>query len=356
MLTHNYQAAMDKLQALVNQGKQSATSVIEHVINNQPTDRIVRGRALNFHPTATGIGVNLDAVVDETIHRNALNQMAQDVDMPMKFLDSLADDKASWAKALLAHNLNTIFHERFPGKRNLARSVNGQIRGFLSDQYRRLDSRPIVEAFASAAHERGALPYEGIVTDTKISIRAIMPEIFEPVPGELIAYGLALENSDFGNGALSLRAYILRMWCNNLAITEETMRQIHLGQRLADNIVYSQRTYELDTKTTVSALKDVTKLQLNADNLRTRMDAVKATAGQAVTNESAEQRLKRILNKGEAEKALDAFKSKDVYNLPEGQNVWRLSNAISWIAGQTEDVERKLALNKIAGEVLKKAA
>jgi hypothetical protein len=41
--------------------------------------------------------------------------------------------------------------------------------------------------------------------------------------------GLSLENSDFGNGALSVRAYLLRIWCSNLAITQEEMRQVHLG-------------------------------------------------------------------------------------------------------------------------------
>ena len=43
--------------------------------------------------------------VTETIHRHALNQMALAVDMPMKFLDSLAEEKAAWGKELLAHNL-----------------------------------------------------------------------------------------------------------------------------------------------------------------------------------------------------------------------------------------------------------
>jgi hypothetical protein len=34
---------------------------------------------------------------------------------------------------------------------------------------------------------------------------------------------------------------------------------------------------------------------------------------------------------------------------------WRLSNAISWVAGQTDDPERKLDLQKIAGSVLPEA-
>jgi hypothetical protein len=92
-----------------------------------------------------------------------------------------------------------------------------------------------------------------------------MPEVYEPIPGEMVAYGLSLENSDFGNGALSVRAYLLRIWCSNLAITQEEMRQVHLGKRLDDSVLYSRRTYELDAETTVSALRDVIGAQLNAD-------------------------------------------------------------------------------------------
>ena len=360
--TESYRQAMDKLQALVNTGRAGATKVIEHVMQNQPTDRIVKGGAIEFEPNPqkngiiAKVGIFNGENLTEQIHRNALNQMALAVEMPMKFLDSLAEEKASWGKELLAHNMNEIFHQRFKSKRYLTRSTHGEVRGFLSDQYRRLDSRPIVEAFASAVQEKGAMPYNGVVTDTKIAIQAIMPEVYEPIPGELVAYGLSLENSDFGNGALSLRAYLLRIWCTNLAITEETMRQVHLGKRLDDNMIYSQRTYELDSKTTVSALKDVVRLQLDSGSLTNRMDAVRKANDKGVTTEQARELLKKTLNKGEAEATFNAYNSPDVYNLPAGNTAWRLSNAISWIAGQTEEPERKLDLMRAAGDVLPKAA
>ena len=351
-------AAMDKLNALVARGRQGAANVIEHVMNNQPQDRIINGGKLQFvaDHESKKIKVYTPDSLQQAIHRNALNQMATTAEIPMKFVDSLQDERSDWGRELLAHNLQTVYGERFAKKRYLARSLNQEVRGWLSDSYRRLDSRPIVEAFATAVQNKGAVPYEGYVTDTKIAIQAIMPEIFEPIPGELVAYGLSLENSDFGNGALSIRAYLLRIWCTNLAITQETMRQVHLGKRLDDNMIYSQRTYELDSQTTVSALKDVVKLQLNAESLRARMDAVKNANETEVTSENARERLKKVLNKGEAEAAINAFNSPDVYNLPAGHTTWRLSNAISWIAGQTEEPERKLELMRVAGEVLPKAA
>ena len=143
--------------------------------------------------------------VDQTLHRNAICQMAQTTDMPVKFLDSLQAVAEPWGRELLAYSLQTVFNRRFQNKRYLLRSLQQEVRGFLSDSYRRIDSRPVVEAFATAVQEKGALPYEGYVTNTKIAIQAIMPEVYEPVPGEVVAYGLSLENSDFGNGALSVR-------------------------------------------------------------------------------------------------------------------------------------------------------
>ena len=357
-------AANHKLETLIERGRTTAGDVIQHVMTNQPTDHLVRGSALQFlaDSQATSITVAFPEARDgattlsKQLHRNALMQMAHSSDLPMKFIDTLQDTAAPWGRELLAHNLNTVFANRAPKARYLLRSLGGQLRGFLSDRYRRLDSRPIIEAFASAVQRKGALPYDGYVTDTKVAIQAIMPEVYEPIPGEMVAYGLSLENSDFGNGALSIRAYLLRIWCSNLAITQEEMRQVHLGKRLDDSMLYSSRTYELDAKTTVSALRDVIDSQLDADSLKRRMEAIRHANEQSVDSRTAKDTFRKLLQKGESEAATQAFDSPDIYNLPAGNSNWRLSNAISWIAGQTKDAERKLDLMKIAGEVLPKVA
>jgi hypothetical protein len=134
------------------------------------------------------------------------------------------------------------------------------------------------------------------------------------------------------------------------------MRQVHLGKRLDDSTLYSNRTYELDAKTTLSALRDVIDGQLDADSLKRRMEAIRHANQQIVCAEKAKETFQKLLQKGESEAACQAFDSPDTYNLPAGNTNWRLSNAISWIAGQTKDAERKLDLMKIAGEVLPKVA
>ena len=353
-------AAAHKLEQLIAQGRARAGEVIDHVMNNQPTDRLLSGAALSFE-AEDGDGVHVSiadaaaGTIRQRLHRHAIQQMAQTTDLPLKFIDGLLNASGQWGKELLAHNLDMIFANRFRRRRYLLRSVQGEVRGFLSDRYRRLDSRPIIEAFASEVQRKGALPYNGYVTDTKVAIQAIMPEVYEPVPGELVAYGLSLENSDFGNGALSVRAYLLRIWCSNLAITQEEMRQVHLGRRLDESMIYSQRTYDLDAETTVSALRDVIRTQLDADALHTRMESIREANATPLDPTAAKETLKKLLLKSETEDVIEAYNSPDTYNLPAGNTSWRLSNAISWVAGKTEDSERKLELMKVAGDVLPKA-
>jgi hypothetical protein len=284
------------------------------------------------------------------VHRFALGQIAETASLPVKFLDSLT--ASEWGRALVAHNLSEIFKHR-DAKRHLVRTLNNEVRGFLSDSYRRLDSRPIIEAFVSGVQRLGALPYKGIVTDTKVAIQAILPDVFDGViSGEVLAFVLSLENSDFGNGALSLRVGALRIWCDNLAIFTEDMRQIHLGRRLDENIVFSQKTYLLDTKTTVSALEDIIGVQLNREGLKRRMELLAVTAQKAVDPQQAMRMLKESLGVGAAQQVIDAYTSADIEMIPAGNNAWRLSNAISWIGGQEKDGEKRLELMKLAGRVL----
>ncbi len=347
MLTVNRDQAITKLNRLIEDGRQNAGQVIEHVMNHQPQDFIVKANALQFTGNG-GLKVALNNA-EFGVHRFALGQIAENANLPVKFLDSLT--ASDWGRALVAHNFNEIFKHR-SGKRHLVRTVNGgEVRGFLSDSYRRLDSRPLVEAFVSGVQKLGALPYKGDVMDTKINIAAIVPEVYE-VAGEVLAFVISFENSDFGNGAVSLRVGLVRIWCDNLHIFEESLRQIHLGKRLADDIVYSRQTYELDTKTTVSALNDMIAAQINREGIQKRMELVTAASQKAVDPAQAQKMLKEMLGTAKAQEVIDAYKSADIEMLPAGNDVWRLSNAISWVAGKETDGEKRLDLMKLAGKVL----
>lgn len=351
--------ARAELEKLIAKGQDGAMSVINKIISEVPEDKVVKGPALKFEGDKNGIGVRVGPMNLSgpllSVHRNALTQLAErgPVALPAKMVGEL-QGMGDWGNALLARNLEEIYaHSE---EKYLTRSYNGQLRGFLSNKFRRLDSRPIINAACDAFEKIGARPVEGYATDTKIALKAVLPMVFEPVKNEVLALGVIWQNSDYGNGAHSLRAFMLRLWCTNFAITEECLREVHLGGRLGEDDIFSDRTYQLDTERSASAIKDVIEATLAPPKVKLILDNIKAADSEKIDPKNMSAYLKKQLGAGDAKAVIEAFNSPDVENLPPGNSKWRLSNAISWIAGKQADGEKKLELMMAAGDVLKRTA
>ena len=85
----------------------------------------------------------------------------------------------------------------------------------------------------------------------------------------------------------------MRVWCTNLAIGEECLRQVHLGKRLDDNIEYSQETYRLDTAANASALKDVVHNSISPERVNAYLEVIqKASREEIQGRDGALSRLK----------------------------------------------------------------
>lgn len=341
------------LEKKIADGRASALQLFEKVHADAPRDLVARGAAFRFEPVAgdlAGVAMHVGQE-DLAIHRHAFGQLAQRAGVPTNYLSKLST-AGGWQTDLAAEILNTHYRNGEAASRFLVRSVKGQARGVLSDKYRRLDSRPLVEAFATECQAVGAVPVDGTVSDTRVALKAIVPEVFEPVPGEVLAFGIEWANSDFGAGLHAVRAFILRLWCLNGATMENALAQVHIGGRLSDEIEMSQRTYELDTKTSISALRDVVGATLAPAKIQALCEGIRQADEKKVEWKNVSGKLAKRLLKSEQDAARMAFESEDVVMLPAGKSVWRASNALSWIAGQTNDADRKLDLQRLAGEVL----
>lgn len=345
--------AKQKLEEAVQRNLASVQSGLQRVFTEVPQDSIVRAGALEFvtKPVerVTWAGDGLAMVAGETawsLHPNALRQVADRAGMPGKYATAL-DEGEPWQREMLAEVLTTTYQHS--DKRHLVRAISGQARGFMSDRYRRLDGRPVAERFLEMAQELGAVPYKASVTDTRVSIKVIVPTPIEVVPGEWVCFGLELHNSDFGCGSLEIRGFLLRCWCLNGSVTENTLRKVHLGGRLDDDLNFSNRTMRLDQATIRSAVGDAVTHTLSPDALHRNVARIQAAAENQTTWAAVEKRLSKVVTKAEMAAAGTAFDSPDVVNLPAGNTLWRASNALSWIAHTTESPERVLELERIAG-------
>lgn len=348
-------SARDIMERKLEGGKASAVALLEHVHSSVPTDTVIRGRAIKF-TSDDGVTAFLEGATDQRqlgLHKHALGQIAQKSGVPFAYLQDLVTSDQKWKQDLGANILNQHFsQDEVAGSRHLVRAVGPQVRAVLSDRYRRLDSRPLLDQFAASCQEMGAIPVNGTVTDTRVALKAFLPMVFEPVPNEVMCLGVEWSNSDFGAGKHAVRAFIWRLWCTNFATMEDCLGQVHIGGRLAENVEFSERTYALDTQATASALKDIIKGALGPKSVSATLETIKQANEKELDWKSVSARLSKKLLKEEYKAVKDAFESDDTFNLPAGKSLWRVSNAISWIAGKTEDSDKKLALQRFAGEVI----
>lgn len=360
-----------RLEEQIHSSVQRVTAVIEQVQNDVPTDAIVLGKKLEFQAKDGGVNIITPEYIGEpgtgepgtgnaataalTIHKHAFQQLADKAKIRnlSTVLRELVD-KGEWGQQLAAEILSDVY-SHLNGDRFLLRAVRGELRGFLSDQYRRLDSRPLLDAFVLAIQRFGARPIDGFALQTKVNVRAVLPYVFEPFPGEIMSFGAQLSDSDFGDGTLSVSGFVNRMWCTNLATTEDVLKQIHLGRKLSDNVVFSARTLQLDTQAMASAIHDVAGHVLGAPAVNRYLSLVRTANEEKIEPNQIQAWVKKNLTKAETEKAVDKFTSADIELLPAGQTKWRWSNALSWLANETVDEHRKLELQEYAGTILKPA-
>lgn len=377
------------MEAIQFQGSSSAQQGLNEVVMNK-VHRMIDGKAVGVQATMerlinegkiaqdyiAPIGVNLKAKQHDpvvtfsgegtlmmnmpdgafTMHDNAVMQIADRMGIPSRYLRNLSEG-APWAKMLAAHLLNQ--HSDWTQRsRVLVRTVGSQVRGILSDSYRRLNSVEILTAFIQEAAGQGAVISDAYMNDTKVWAETILPTPLS-IPtrnnGEVIIFaGARFSTSDYGDGAVDMRAFLLNGACLNGMVRESIMKQVHLGSKLPDTLALSQQTYELDTKTTVSAVTDLTKGLFSRDNLMQKALEIQGASEQEV---DFDHELRRLTQSGillktegrEVEKILMRNNPED--GVQGGATLWKLTQAITAHARDLSP-ERSRELHEISGSLM----
>jgi hypothetical protein len=164
--------------------------------------------------------------------------------------------------------------------------------------------------------------------------------------------------SDYGDGALDLRSFVLQGVCLNGMVRESVLRSVHLGAKLPDNLALSQKTYELDSMTTASAIRDLTKNLYSSDVVKTRMLEIKAASDLVMDPVRELKQLQGLgkLLKGETDEIGQLLMRNNPEDGVQGEStLWKLTQGITSYANR-EDVpeRRRMELQEIAGSLFTK--
>lgn len=330
----------------------------DHVLN------VGNNKAISFHSNSGNVIMNVTNGEDKnfTLHKNAVQQLGDKFGITSSYLHKLNETNQEWTADLSAHILNE--HSKHTTRqRVLIRSIGNEVRGVLSDQYRRLNTTEIYSKFIKGCNNQGLKIYDCFASDLKSYIEAVTPSIFT-IPGDNgsvthVSYGVRISNSDFGSAALEIRAFIIQVVCLNGMVRDSVLKQVHLGSKLPENLQLSERTYKLDTATTGSAVHDIIDSLFNRQSLLEQSTAIQNAMN---TNADYDKELKSLNKVGQISKEEMAEVGTVLTNhrkadgiINEGTTLWNLSQSISAVARDKEN-QRKRDLEEIAGTLLKKVS
>lgn len=349
----------EKLQRIVDDGRASVTKALEEIQNEfaSRSDLMVRPAGVDFI-----VDGGIRPVIQDVPHAvtsHATGQLLERAGIPHVFANKLIGLGES---ELLRMNLKKLT-DRMEDDGILIRRVNGQngnklIKGWLSPSYKRMDASPIFETFIGRSLNKGFVPYRGLNTDYRYQISMVFPRIFNPTPQEFMVFGMSLTTGDYGNQSLEIDLLMLRIVCMNLAIGYDLFRKVHLGSRFqmqeGDIVQISEKTVHLDTQTIASAIGDV--VDSGQEHIKLLEHKITKSADE-ILSEGGQKRVYETLRKRFRKEIADQVKTtyelpQEIELLPSGQNLWRMSNAISLVAKGVERLDEKVDLEREAMSVL----
>lgn len=278
------------------------------------------------------------------IGKFATRQIANRFGVPTPYLNRLTESE--WGSNLASDILNRHARESEP-ERVLVRSVKDTVRGVMSDSYKRLNSMMVFMAFLQAATAKDAKLYNAAIDDTKSFIEVIVPEILQietPNNGLVnMIMGAELRNSDYGDGRLNLRTFMMNVVCLNGMIGQKFMNEVHRGSRLPDNLVLSQATYELESKAAASLISDSMNHLFDRENMQKEILRITNASAEEMDFKKGIETLKRT--KHYAENELTLLTQKLMNNREEdgvtGKNTkWKFVQGLTAVANEYTTTRR----------------
>lgn len=242
--------------------------------------------------------------------RFAVNGIAHDqigtyTGIPSKYYDHMAktapellvENVNHW----LRHELNVSRQHGKPIDKRMVRTLDGVVRAFLSDRYRRVENEDLAEVVLPfLLDEKNKLQIVSMeVTDRKLYIKIVSQAIARELKrtGHFFGDGqhhivrvltpaITISNSEVGHGAVSIQAGLHDGFCTNLAFfAERSMRKYHTGVRhdlIGEDLsaVLSQETQKLTDAALMATVKDVVKAAFDPEKFNLLVDQVEGATKQ----------------------------------------------------------------------------
>ena len=281
----------------------------------------------------------------------ARRQLADKLGIPYAYFERMRENQPE----LLDRNVNTWLQSE--DDRRLLRTLEGNVRAVLSDRYRRLDNYDLAEHVLPFLQNLPGIQFESVeLTETRMYLKCVTSRLtFEMAPGDVVQAGIAISNSEVGQGTLSVQPLLYRLVCRNgLIVADRSLRKTHVGRSMGQEdegvTVYQDDTLQADDKAFFLKVRDV--VQAAVSDVTFRQAAVKM------------QKTMGIQLVGDPVQTVEVLAQRYTLNDVERSGVLRhlvaggdlsgygLVNAVTHYSQEVEDYDRATEFEALGGKLI----
>lgn len=284
----------------------------------------------------------------------AHQQLGTKLNIPKPYYDKMLVNSPK----LLAENVNHWLHAN--PERRMIRTLDGNVRAYLSDRYRALDNFDLLQAVLPVIGQRKAQIMSSEVTEKHLYLKVIFPDMQELVPAsklknDVLFPGVSIRNSEVGFSSFCVEPFFWRQVCTNGMIGQVALRKYHVGKANGTAFediqeVLRTETRELSDKAFWMQVQDVVRHSFNRENFMAMLEAMNAAAEKPI--------------EGNPVKVVEVVQKAFSLSESQGQNIlmhliqggdlsqWGLANAVTRTAEDQTDYESATDLERLGGKII----
>jgi hypothetical protein len=243
------------------------------------------------------------------VREYAHGQIRERLGIPARYYDKLRAEAPGLLDTNVQHWLSNPKEGR--ADKRMVRMIEGEVRAFLSNRYRRLDNLDLLEraVLPELQNHGGNLTFHvAALTDEKLYLRVLLENRQREVKvGQIVQAGVQIKNSEVGNGALDISPFIWKLDClNGMVSNVGRLRRYHVGREQEeqayaiwrdDTLAAIDAAFFLQVRDAVNEALSETTFELIVRQLRSAIDSEQITEPVAAT-----ERLAETCGLGEGEK------------------------------------------------------
>ena len=322
---------------------------------NNRQDFIADTRSIQMQ--SNSIGSSLSIATDNqnfcfSIGELAHQQIAARLNIPFRYYQKMQAETPD----LLDENVNRWFIQN--PERRLIRVLDGNVRAFLSDRYRRLDNLELCAAVLPVIQEmKGANVESCEVTPSRLYLKVINKKLkAEVAVGDVVQAGFVISNSEVGLGSVRVEPLVFRLVCKNGLICKDfAKKKYHIGKQI-DSIddsayeLYSDETLAQDDKAFFMKVQDIVRSAVDESKFLLAVNKLRDSKNIPLTHEPV--------------KAVEILADKFQLSENERGDILRqlfiggdnsrygLINAVTAASKIAKSYDRATELERIGGEIL----